>query len=67
MADKTPVNNPSFGQEVDLVGQYAMTKQIGLEAGYCMFNATDALAAAKAIATPQKMATWAYLMVNLKF
>lgn len=66
-ADKTPLNKPSFGQEFDLVGQYALTKQIGLEGGYCVFNATDALAAAKAISNAQKMNTWGYLMVNLKF
>lgn len=65
--DRVEMNKPSFGQEYDLIGQYTITKQIGLEGGYCMFNATDALAAAKSVATPKKTATWAYLMVNLRF
>ncbi|GAB3565528.1 alginate export family protein [Spirosoma luteolum] len=66
-ADKTLMDKPSFGQEYDVVGQYTLTKQIGLEAGYSVFSATDALAAVKAVATPKKTATWAYLMLNLRF
>ncbi len=65
--DKVPVSNPTFGQEVDIVGQYAMTKNIGLEGGYSTLAATDALAAVKGVATPNKSANWAYLMINLKF
>lgn len=65
--DKTPMSTPSFGQEYDFVSQYAITKQIGLEGGYCVFSATDALAAAKAVTSAKKSATWGYLMVNLKF
>lgn len=66
-ADKSTMDKPSFGQEFDLVGQYAVTKQIGLEGGYCVLKATNALAAAKNIAAAQKTNTWGYLMVNLKF
>lgn len=65
-ADRTPKNTPSFGQEIDVVGQYVITKQIGLEGGYSIFNATDALAAVKGVTNAQKTNTWAYLMVNLK-
>jgi hypothetical protein len=65
--DKVEMDRPSFGQEYDLIGQYTITKQIGLEGGYCVFNATDALAAAKSITSPKKTATWGYLMVNLRF
>lgn len=67
MADKTSQDNPSFGQEFDLVGQYVITKQIGLEGGYSIFSSTDALAAAKGIVGAQKTNTWGYLMVNVKF
>jgi hypothetical protein len=67
MADKTTQDNPAFGQEIDLVGQYALTKQIGLEGGYSIFNSTNALAAAKGITGAQKTNSWAYLMINLKF
>ena len=66
-ADKTAMSKPSFGQEVDVVGQYVITKQIGLEGGYSVFNSTDALAAAKGVVGTQKANTWGYLMVNLKF
>lgn len=66
-SDKTPMSTPSLGQEVDVVGQYVITKQIGLEGGYSVFNATDALAAAKAVPNARKTNTWGYLMVNLKF
>ena len=65
--DKVELNNPSFGQEYDLIGYYTVTKQIGLEGGYCVFNATDAMAAAKTVTDLKKTATWAYLMVNLRF
>ena len=65
--DKVELNNPSFGQEYDLIGYYTVTKQIGLEGSYCVFNATDAMAAAKTVTDPKKTATWAYLMVNLRF
>ncbi len=66
-ADKTAMSKPSFGQEVDVVGQYVITKQIGLEGGYSLFKSTDALAAAKGVVGAQKTNTWGYLMVNLKF
>ncbi|QJW91816.1 alginate export family protein [Spirosoma taeanense] len=65
--DKIPLSKPSFGQEYDFIAQYAVTKQIGLEGGYSVFSATDALAAAKAVSNADKSATWGYLMVNLKF
>ena len=65
--DQTPLSHPSFGQEYDFVAQYAVAKQIGLEGGYSVFSATDALAAAKAVQNAKKSAIWGYLMINLKF
>ncbi|WP_266363264.1 alginate export family protein [Tellurirhabdus rosea] len=59
----------NFGEEIDLIANYTLTKNIGLEGGYCTFLATESLAAAsvKNVTTPQKRSNWAYLMVNLKF
>ena len=57
-----------LGQEVDLVGTYALTKQIGFEAGYARYFTTALLAspAVKNIPNAKPQANWAYLMINVK-
>jgi len=61
-------NNRNFGQELDLVANYTITKQIGIEAGYAHFFSTSLLTApaVKNIANARNGANWAYLMVNIK-
>ncbi|TXK52175.1 hypothetical protein FVR03_01780 [Pontibacter qinzhouensis] len=58
----------NFGTELDLVLSAAITKVVGLEAGYSTLfgSATLASPAVKNIANPDKQANWAYLMVNIK-
>ncbi|MDQ3844686.1 MAG: alginate export family protein [Bacteroidota bacterium] len=66
-------NNPSnrkknFGQELDVIGNYSLTKQIGIEAGYAHFFATSLLTApaVKNIPNARNDANWAYVMINIK-
>lgn len=58
----------SLGQEVDIVANYALTKQIGFEAGYGRYFTTTLLTspAVKNIANAKPQANWAYLMINVK-
>lgn len=63
---KPGTTGKNFGQELDLVYNYAITPQIGIEAGYSHFFTTGALAAAKNIANAKSGADWAYLMMNIK-
>lgn len=58
----------SLGQEVDLVANYALTKQIGFEAGYARYFTTDLLASpsVKNIVNAKPQANWAYVMINVK-
>lgn len=57
-----------FGQEIDIVGTFRLTRLINFEAGYSHFFATSALAspAVKNIANARTGANWAYLMINIK-
>ena len=59
----------SLGQELDLVGSYALAKQIGFELGYARYFTTGLLASplVKNIANAKPQANWAYLMFNAKF
>lgn len=61
-------NPKNFGQELDLVANYALTKQIGFEAGYAHFFATSLLTSpqVKNINTARNNANWAYVTVNVK-
>ena len=61
-------NKKNFGQEIDIVGSYTLTKQIGIEAGYSHFFTTPLLASAsvKNVANAKTNANWAYVMVNIK-
>ena len=58
----------NLGQEVDLVGTFALTKQIGFEAGYGRYFTTALLSspAVKNVARAKPQANWAYLMINIK-
>ena len=57
----------NFGEEADLVCTYALTKQIGFEAGYAHFFSTASLSSAqvKNITNPRENSNWAYLTVNI--
>ncbi|HEY4149616.1 MAG TPA: alginate export family protein [Chitinophagaceae bacterium] len=64
-----PANSKkSFGQELDMVGTYNLTKQISFEGGYGRFWSTSLLASAnvKNIANARAGANWAYVMINIK-
>jgi len=56
----------NFGEELDIIATYNLTKTISFQGGYCTFLPTHSLAQAKAVADPQKMANWAYLMISIK-
>lgn len=58
----------NLGQEIDLVGTYALTRQIGLEGGYARYFTTPLLtsAAVKNIPDAKPSANWAYLMISVK-
>jgi hypothetical protein len=56
----------NFGEELDVIATYNLTKTISFQGGYCTFLPTNSLAQVKAVSNPQKMAHWAYLMINIK-
>ncbi|TKT87362.1 alginate export family protein [Dyadobacter frigoris] len=56
----------NFGEELDIIATYNLTKTISFQGGYCTFLPTNSLAQAKAVTDPQKMAHWAYLMISIK-
>lgn len=58
----------SFGQEVDIVAAYSITKQITLEGGYSHFFNTSLLTSpnVKNISNAKTGANWAYLSINIK-
>ncbi|GAA4730618.1 alginate export family protein [Flavisolibacter ginsenosidimutans] len=66
--DVSGYTQKSLGQEIDLVGSYALTKQIGFEAGYSRYFTTTLLASAsvKNIQNAKPSADWAYVMINVK-
>jgi len=67
-ADISGYAQKSLGQEVDLVVAYALTKQIGFEAGYARYFTTALLAspAVKNVPNAKPSADWAYVMINVK-
>ncbi|BAV07606.1 Alginate export [Filimonas lacunae] len=73
-ASASAINNPakpngsgkSYGQEVDLVYNYAITQQVTLEAGYSHFFTTPSLAYVKNVSNAKSGADWAYVMINIK-
>jgi hypothetical protein len=56
----------NFGNELDIIGTYNLTKVISFQGGYCTFLPTSSMAQVKGIKNPQKMANWAYLMISIK-
>ena len=58
----------SFGQELDIVASYHLTKQINFEAGYSHYWTTTLLASSsvKNVTNPKPGANWAYLMINIQ-
>ncbi|WP_031526336.1 alginate export family protein [Dyadobacter crusticola] len=56
----------NFGSELDIIATYSLTNAISFQAGYCTFLPSSSLAVVKNISNPQKMANWAYLMINIK-
>ncbi len=61
-------NKRNFGQEIDLVGSYGLTKQVAFEMGYSHFFPTALLtsAAVKNVPNAKSGAEWAYVMVIIK-
>jgi hypothetical protein len=57
-----------FGEEIDLVATFEITKQILLEGGYAHFFNTALLTSpsVKNIQNPKPAANWAYVMINIK-
>jgi len=56
----------NFGEELDIIATFNLTKTVSFQAGYCTFLPTNSLAQVKGVTDPQKMANWAYLMINIK-
>ena len=56
----------NFGNELDIIGTYNLTKSVSFQGGYCTFLPTNTLAQVKLVSNPQKMANWAYVMINIK-
>ena len=55
-----------LGNEIDLIAQFNLTKNIGFQAGYCTFFSTKSLAQIKNITNAQSRSDWAYLMINIQ-
>jgi hypothetical protein len=55
-----------FGEELDIIANYNLTKTISFQGGYCTFFSTNSLAQVKGVKNPQKVSNWAYLMINIK-
>jgi hypothetical protein len=57
-----------LGNEIDFVFNFALTKAINIEGGYCTMLATETMASSmvKKVANADKTANWAYLMINIK-
>ncbi len=56
----------NFGEELDIIATFNLTKTISFQGGYCTFLPTNSLAQVKGVTDPQKMANWAYLMISIK-
>ncbi|MCF2442785.1 alginate export family protein [Dyadobacter sp. CY345] len=56
----------NFGEELDIIASYNLTKTISFQGGYCTFLPTNSLAQVKGVTDPKKMANWAYLMISIK-
>jgi hypothetical protein len=58
----------NFGQEIDLVASYALTKIISFEGGYGHYFSTNALTSpsVKNVSGARSNANWAYVSINIK-
>ncbi|WP_254563039.1 alginate export family protein [Dyadobacter diqingensis] len=56
----------NFGEELDIIATFNLTRTISFQGGYCTFLPTNSLAQVKGVTDPQKMANWAYLMISIK-
>ncbi len=58
----------SFGQELALVADYTLTRQISFEGGYCHYWSTSLLASAnvKNVPNARSDANWAYIMIDIR-
>lgn len=58
----------TLGREFDFIFNYALTKVINIEGGYCTFFASSTLASAKVknVKSADTSANWAYLMISIK-
>ena len=56
----------NLGNELDIIATYNLTKTVSFQGGYCTYLSTSSLAQIKGVKDPQKMANWAYLMINIK-
>lgn len=61
-------SSKNLGQEIDLVGNYTLTRQIGFEAGYSHYFVTSLLTSppVKNVTNTKSSADWAYVMINIK-
>jgi Alginate export len=57
----------NFGQELDFVYSYSMTKEINLELGYCHYWSTALLSSppVKNVTNANANSNWAYIQVNI--
>ena len=64
----TGYSTKNLGQEIDLVGNYALTKQINFEGGYSHYFVTSLLTSPKVknITGAKPSANWAYVMISIK-
>ncbi|HEV3224487.1 MAG TPA: alginate export family protein [Puia sp.] len=67
LVSSIPVNNKSFGQELDFVYSYNLTKEISFEAGYGHYWSTALLTSAnvKNVPNTNSNSNWAYIMINI--
>lgn len=58
----------SFGQEVDIIASYSLTKQVTFEGGYGHYFSTALLTSStvKNVANAKAGANWAYVSLNIK-
>ena len=60
--------NKALGTEIDFVFNYAMTKVVNIEGGYCAMFSTSTLTSNKVknVKNPDHSSNWAYLMISIK-
>jgi hypothetical protein len=58
----------NLGSEIDLILNYALTKVINIEGGYCTMFSTDTMTNAKVknVRRADDVSSWAYLMISIK-